>query len=75
MIVESNFGLCDTNKETADIIHLLAVAPEARGFGIATKLVQGYVEHYMKKKQIILAVMYPERMLPLSPNVESLPGL
>ena len=38
MVVEKNFILDDSGLETCSIIHLLAVTPEARGYGVATKL-------------------------------------
>ena len=70
MIVEKHFTLDDSGLETCAIIHLLAVAPEARGYRVATKLIQNFATKYMAKKDIILTLMYPKVMKPSEFDLE-----
>ena len=68
MIVEKNFCLSNYAGDTACVIHLLAVAPEARGFGVGGFMVNRFVQKFMKGNQLIVSVMYPHEMLPMATN-------
>ena len=70
IIVETEVPFSSDKADTGCIIHLIATAPEARGFGAASTLIQHVATNMMSNKGVLLAVMYPEMLLPCSLNLK-----
>ena len=70
IIVETAVPFSSDEADTGCIIHLIATAPEARGFGAATTLIQHVATNMMSNKEVLLAIMYPEMLLPCSLNLK-----
>ena len=67
MIVEKNLQLSQNRKDNACVLHLLAVKPEARCFGVATAMMKQFAKEHMRGSRIVVAVMYPQELLPMTP--------
>ena len=67
VIVEEHFKFDDGGKDNGIIVHLLATVPEARSTCVATLLLQriSKVRSKKMKNYPVIAVMYPNVMLPL----------
>ena len=71
IIAETNCKFDDNGYDVGTIIHLLAVAPEARGLSIASELIRKCCTKYKHDGGILLAVMYPAIMKPLLVDVKT----
>ena len=67
--------ISDNRNDNACVLHMLAVAPEARCLGVARAMMKSFANEQMRRSRILIAVMYPEEFLPMLPNLETLKEL
>ena len=72
MIAENNVSFGPTGVDEGSIIHLMATVPEARSNGVATSMVQHFVNREMEKTDILVVVMYPKEMRPMAVDMDEM---
>ena len=72
MIAENNVSFGPNGEDEGSIIHLMATVPEARSNGVATSMVQHFVNREMEKTDILVVVMYPKEMRPMAVDIDEM---